>query len=372
MPITKTSVKKDGLQQYRVRVNFTDAAGNHRQIERTAYGKDAARNLEQALLAEVKKKPVLGAPETVKDLYEAFLAAREGEMRATSQDKTGRDIRLHVLPILGDDKLSRLTTARLQEWKTECAKLNVAITTKQNWYISLNSMLHWGVKMGFLPENPITKVGNFRDPNFGMAEEKKKIQYYTSEEYQKFIAEAKKDHDRRYYVFFSIAFFTGMRKGEINALKWSDIYDGTIHVSRSVTQKLKGEDVITPPKNAASVRDIQMPEPLKKILAEHRANVEKVYGESESMNVCGGEKCLRDTSIDKRNTAYAKAAGLHHIRIHDFRHTHASLLINEGISIQEIARRLGHANVEITWRIYAHLYPREEDRALRILNGIEG
>ena len=58
------------------------------------------------------------------------------------------------------------------------------------------------------------------------------------------------------------------------------------------------------------------------------------------------------------------------IRIHDFRHTHASLLANEGINIQEIARRLGHSKIEITWNIYSHLYPREEERAVAVLDSI--
>ena len=80
---------------------------------------------------------------------------------------------------------------------------------------------------------------------------------------------------------------------------------------------------------------------------------------------------MRDTTIEKRNTAYAKAAGLPHIRIHDFRHTHASLLINEGINIHEIARRLGHSNIDMTLNTYGHLYPREEERALNVLNKIQ-
>ena len=62
--------------------------------------------------------------------------------------------------------------------------------------------------------------------------------------------------------------------------------------------------------------------------------------------------------------------GLPTIRVHDFRHTHASILVNEGINIQEIARRLGHAKIEMTWNTYAHLYPREEERAVSILNKI--
>ena len=70
--------------------------------------------------------------------------------------------------------------------------------------------------MELIPKNPLSGVGTFREPNFEKPEEK--LHYYTAEQYHRFIAEAKKDEYRRYYVFFSIEFYTGMRKGEINAL----------------------------------------------------------------------------------------------------------------------------------------------------------
>ena len=63
-------------------------------------------------------------------------------------------------------------------------------------------------------------------------------------------------------------------------------------------------------------------------------------------------------------------AGLDIIRIHDFRHSHVSVLANEMINIQEIAHRLGHARIEMTWNTYSHLYPQEEERAVNILNDI--
>lgn len=90
----------------------------------------------------------------------------------------------------------------------------------------------------------------------------------------------------------------------------------------------------------------------------------------EVLPIVQGNFPLRDTSIENKNKAFAKAVNLPHIRIHDFRHTHASLLVNEGINIQEIARRLGHADVQMTWNTYSHLYPREEERAVEILNRI--
>lgn len=101
-----------------------------------------------------------------------------------------------------------------------------------------------------------------------------------------------------------------MRKGEINALKWSDIEGDTIHVRRSIAQKLKGTDRETPPKNKSSYRDLQMPKPLVEILGDHKKRQQSADGFTEDWRVCGGIQCLRDTSLDVKNRAFAKMAGL--------------------------------------------------------------
>lgn len=94
----------------------------------------------------------------------------------------------------------------------------------------------------------------------------------------------------------------------------------------------------------------------------HKERYKKVNGFTEDFRICGCTRSLRDTFIENFNESFTKSAGVKVIRIHDFRHSHASLLANEGINIQEIARRLGHSNIEITWNTYSHLYPREEEQ----------
>lgn len=173
-----------------------------------------------------------------------------------------------------------------------------------------------------------------------------------------------------YYVFFNIAFYTGMRKGKIHALQWTDIKDGYINITKSLAQKLQGADRITPPKNKSSIRTIQIPKPLQDVLDEHYKRCRTIDGFNDSYLICGGAKALRDTSIQNELKRYADQAGVKIIRVHDFRHSHASLLANEGINIQEVARRLGHAKISMTWETYSHLYPREEERAIQILNKI--
>ena len=372
MPIYKMDGKKDGLQKYRVRVNYIDNNGKNRQIDRVAYGYPEAKMLEAKLVHELKdEKPA--AHLSVEDLFEEYTTAKKSDVRETSLDRTKQVIRRYVLPFLGSARIDKLNTAALQKWKQSVTDLGLAVTTKRNAFGEFRAMLNYAVKMDYLSKNPLTAVGNFKDAY--EINQKEKLHYYTPDQFKKFIACARESAvnltDWGYYVFFCIAFYTGMRKGEINALKWSDIEGNLIHVRRSIAQKLKGGDRETPPKNKSSYRTLQMPEPLIRILDEHKKRQQRLDRFTDDLRVCGGIKCLRDTSISNKNIQFAQKAGLEPIRIHDFRHSHASVLANEGINIQEIARRLGHSKIEITWNTYAHLYPREEERAIQILNKIE-
>lgn len=374
MPIYKQDGKKDGLQKYRVIVSYTDRNGAYKQVSKTAYGKDEARQMESQLTAEYNKAQVRSTSRlTVGELIDEYLANKKSDIRATTWDKSRRNLERYVRPILGDVRLDRLSVQILQDWKRQTGELDLEITTKQNQYRELAALLNYAVRVEHLEKNPLPSVGNFRDANFTPAQET--LRYYTAEQFQRFMkiaeADASKTGDWRYYVFFAVAFYMGLRKGENNALRWSDIDGDILHVRRSVAQKLKGDDIETPPKNKSSYRDLIIPAPLAEILVAHKARQQSAPGFCNDFRVCGGPAVLRDSSIENKNTAYSKAADLPHIRIHDFRHSHASVLINEGIAIQEIARRLGHTKVEITWNTYAHLYPREEERAITVLDGIK-
>ena len=367
--------KRDGKQKYRVRINYRDNSGASKQIDRVAFGIEEAKTLEYNLEQEIKRQP----PKkniTVQQLFDEYIEVKKREIRESSVDKSRRILAFHVLPILKDVKLNKLTLPVLQKWKNEISDKNLALSTRRGIFQELRTMLNYAIKMEYISINLLTKLGNFKDSN----ELKKEMEYYTADEYIKFIttaktlaevAEAKGAWTEwNYYVFFAIAFHTGMRKGEIHALQWSDIVDGFVHVRRSITQKLKGSDRETPPKTDVSVRTLQIPVPLEIILEEHKKRYSQIDGFNDSFKVCGGLRPLRDSTLQNRNEKYAGLAGVKNIRIHDFRHSHVSVLVNERINIQEIARRLGHAKIEITWNIYSHLYPREEERAVEILNKI--
>lgn len=374
MPIYKTDKKRDGLTGYRVIISYTDTLGKYKKTERMAYGKAEAQALEAKLLHDVQAGET-STRKTVAALCAEYLEDKRLNVRATTYDKVRRILDSAVLPYLGDVRLDALTAPKLQEWKSAIAAQDTKTITKQKQYGEFSTLLKFAVRRGYIPKNPLELVGNFKDVYFEKPQDK--IQYYTAEQYLAFAATARRSAEEKntaqewgYYVFFSLAFYTGARKGEINALKWSDIDGNILHIRRSIAQKVKGDYLETPPKNKSSYRDLQIPAPLMEILMEHRARQSEDPLFSDDWRVCGGAKCLPDTSIEKHNTAFADAAGLPHIRIHDFRHSHASLLANNGINIQEVARRLGHSKVEQTWNTYSHLYPREEERAVSILDKI--
>lgn len=381
MPIYKMNGSKNGRQKYRVRVNYIDNLGNNRQIDRVAYGNAEAKDLERRLQYELKEQPPT-ARITIATLYDEYIKSVASELRETSLENIKKTSETYILSFVGDVSLKKLTPQVMQNWKNKIDEYEyktaegvnkLSLRTKQNIFSCFRALLNYGVKMDYISQNPLKKIGNFKSSGEG----KKKMDYYTAEEYKQFsdtaldIAEKSGSViDWDYYVFFSVAFYTGLRKGEIFALKWSDINGNYLSVTRSITQKLKGEDRETPPKNKSSVRTLQLPKPLINILREHKKRYSIYPTFSDDFRICGGVKPIRDSSVGKANENIAKAAGIKKIRIHDYRHSHASLLANEGINIQEIARRLGHANIEMTWNTYSHLYPREEERAVEILNKI--
>lgn len=376
MPINKTNKKKNGLQGYRVRVNYTDMNGNPQQVERMAYGLSEAQLLEKQLLIEFKeRKEISKSKVTINQLVEEYGEYHEIEVKASSLDSIMKTLRLRVQPYLGECRLDKLTQPRLAEWKVTIGKQDLSDATKKNAYSIFVALLNYAVKMQYIPKNPLAILGNFKDSS-DVSKQPQKLRYYTSEQFQKYISTAKKHcstvTDWGFYVFFNLAFFTGCRKGEINALKWSDLEGETLHIRRQITQKLKGQDIETTPKTKSSIRDLQVPKPLMKILEEHKARQQAAsHLFTEEYRICGGEKPLRDTTIDKKNRQFADKADLPRITIHEFRHSHASLLINNGIVIQEVSRRLGHSTVEQTWNVYSHLYPNQEEKALEVLNKIE-
>ena len=373
IPIYKANGKKDGLQKYIVRINYFDNIGQSKQLTRVAYGTSEAKGLERNLIDELKNNKNNQIRKiTVQELFDEYIEVKKYELRQTSIIRINQLFKTYILPIFKNHLIDRITVKSIQDWKIFMGNKKLSLKTKKTAFTCFNAMINYAMKMEYLNKNPLSIIGNFKDSSYI----KPKMNFYTPQEFNRFIAFAKEFAEEKektindlsewdYYVFFNIAFYTGLRKGEIHALKWSDIEGSYLTVSRSISQRLTSGDVETAPKSKSSIRTLQMPLPLMEILSEHKKRQESLHNFTDDFRICNS---IRDTTIRRKNQECSKKAGLKTIRIHDFRHSHASALANNNINIQEVARRLGHSQIEITWNTYCHLYPREEEKAVEILN----
>lgn len=371
MPIYKQKEKnKDGLYKYKVRVNYTDTYGKHKQLTRTAWGASEAKELERQLVNSLQTNTV-DRTINISQLFEEYNKNTVHDVRQTTISTRQTVFAHHILPYIGSVKLSNLNAKILTEWKTSINEKGLSLRTRKNIYANLRACLNYAVKMDYIPSSPLDKIDNFKDAYHQDSD----VDFYTPEEFLKFKTAAYRNAQNTdfydYFVFFCIAYYTGARKGEIHALRWNCIKNNQLSISKSISQKMKGDDVETPPKNKSSIRTIQIPLPLANILNEHKKRQQSIISNwNPSGFICGYYRSLRDTSVELENQKYAQRANIKKIRIHDFRHSHASLLINNNINPLEVAHRLGHSNVTQTLKTYSHLFPKETEKALAILNTV--
>ena len=131
MPIYKTDIRKDGKQQYRVRINYTTNDGKYKQIERSAYGLAEAKDIETKLLNEYIGNTSSNIKMTVRELYDEYIEVKKYEVRQSTFEKSNRELRMYVLHYLGNERIDKLNSKILQQWKIEIDKKPLSITTKK-------------------------------------------------------------------------------------------------------------------------------------------------------------------------------------------------------------------------------------------------
>lgn len=190
---------------------------------------------------------------------------------------------------------------------------------------------------------------------------KREMDFYTYEEFNQFISVV---DDPVYSLFFRFLYYLGTRLGETTALTWNDIdfQKNEVTINKSLTTKIKGElYTISTPKTKNSIRILPLPKSLSMSLLNRFNEVSKIPNFSTDWFVFGDIYPLRETTIETRKNKYCDLAGLKRIRIHDFRHSCASFLINNGASIVLVSKYLGHSKISMTLDTYTHFYKNQLD-----------
>ena len=261
----------------------------------------------------------------------------------------------HIVPRIGDIKLTALTTLQIQKFYNETKvhgrvqryekmdDLSLSNKTIRGLHTMLRQCLEQAVTERLIPHNP---ANGCRLPK----KEKKKMQIIPPEKIRDYLKAAE---EWGVLPMFYLELSTGLRRGELVALLWSDLnlQTKTLTVSKSVSRG-KGELVVTEPKTENSVREIYLSDEAIRLLVEDRKN--HPFSPYMFPSPITREMYHPD-SIVNLHKIILKDAGLPHIRFHDLRHSCASLLLANGVPLKQIQDWLGHSDFSTTANIYAHL-----------------
>ncbi len=265
-------------------------------------------------------------------------------------------IRCHLIPAIGNIILTQLKPAHLQRLYSK--KLTAGFSNRTVGYIhsTLHRSLNIAVKLGLIIRNPADAV----DPPKAQQREMRTM---SESDIHIFLEYAR---STRYYTLFYLVLFTGLRRSEVLALRWSkvDLILCQLYVTLGLHQLQDGSLVFRQPKTAKGRRLVSLPPSAVLVLKEHRQqkeierkNVGLELSEDDLVFSQADGSPLLPNSVSHAWSKMANRAGLKGIRLHDARHTHASLMLKNGEHPKVVQERLGHSSIQITLDTYSHVAP---------------
>lgn len=335
--------KKTGkwLIQYR----YTDWQGKRRKSTKRGFAtkREAEEWLRNFLITQKADFDM-----KFENFWKMYYADMETRLREHTMRTKKYIVELKILPYFGNKRVNDITAADIRQWQNELIKIGYSPTYLKTINNQLSAIFNYAVRYYDLKSNPCAKAGSMGKSK---AEE---MDFWTGEEFRRFIDSVM--NKRLSYMAFMTLYWTGMRMGELLALnpKDVDLEKRTISITKSY-QRLGKKDVITPPKTPKSKRVITIPEFLA---ADIKDYMDSLYDLQENDRLFPITKYYLEHEMQRG----IKESGVKRIRVHDLRHSHASMLIELGFSPLEIANRLGHEKVETTLNTYAHLYPNKQTK----------
>jgi integrase len=349
---------KDGSTSYQVIVPYKDNnTGEWRQLWRTTRGKRQAQTLRTKLLSEVSKdnysKP---SKMTLETYLKESLSGLPGLAPFTERLYECMS-RVHIIPTLGSRPLTQLRAAQIQSLYSEKLKSGLAPRTVQIIHTTLHKSLEAAVKAGLLTVNPCT----------GTVPPKSKRREMKTMQDSDLIGFLNAAKGSDYYALFHTYLYTGVRRSELLCVRWRDVdlLGMTMSINRGM-EYIHGKVTFKEPKTKSSRRLIALSPDSCVVLREYRAAQDRIRKEldidlttDDDLIFChqeDGSPMLPDT-VTHAWIRLVRRTGFSGIRLHDARHTHASLLLKQGVHPKIVQERLGHANIAMTLDLYSHTIP---------------
>lgn len=301
--------------------------------------------------ATEKIKPDMPFGEWIDFWYQTYC---RHTLRITTKSEYENRIYNHIIPEIGKIPLNKLSQSDLQQFyakekiggrKLHAETLGKGLSDRTIRAIHANcrTALQRAVQDELIRTNPA--VGCKLPPK-----KAREMQVLTQNEILRFLHQAK---DEGYYELFLLELGTGMRRGEILALKWNDLnfLTGELRIERQV-YIIKAEVIISAPKTKASVRTVILPSSLVKILAEYRKSVDSEWMFPSPLD---NSRPRNPSSVRKRLQLILERAGCKKVRFHDLRHTFATMALEHGMDVKTLSATIGHVSSATTLDIYSHI-----------------
>lgn len=351
--------KKNGKWYIRGKIKRDDGSYyEYRKVAQCCTGKKEAQEYERQFRKQYQDIQVSLSHKNFSEVAEEYLLNLDSQKKATIrsyQDKVNK-----MSEVFGNKKINLIGKDFLQKYIRSLEEQYSEEYVAKFFYV-LRSIFDYAIMNDMISDNPMNKVRRKIEKN----QLKKEMNFWEPEEFEKFISVV---DDLQAKTFFTFLYWMGTRKGEACALQWKDIdfESDTVKIYKSVTYKTKGTPwEITTPKTSNSNRNITMFKAVHDTLIIWKDICSKMYGFSEECFVFGYSRPLSDNAprrlMDKYINIYNDNNNdqLKRIRIHDFRHSHASYLINNmgkyNYTDFDIAKRIGDT-VSMLHQTYAHQF----------------
>jgi len=347
-----------------VQVGFT--ADNQRK-RKTIYSKDKNELLEKKrqLEAELVTGTYIDSTNiSTGDFLNQWLdTVCKDSLRPSTYVRYAGIVSNHLIPDFGRIPLQKLNPIHIQSLYSK--RLRTGLTPSSVCYIHavLSKALSQALKWGLVNQKVTDRVE--KPKTF-----KKEMKVLDQDQVKIFINTAKGDN---YYPLYILALTTGLRQGELVGLQWDDIdlAAGIISVKRSL-KELGGKLILGEPKSRSGFRSVTIPQ-----IAIDALNLQKSWQEVKGFTTFKyvftdtRGNLVRVQNIVKRSfKKIIKQAGLPDIRFHDLRHTHATLLLLQGVNPKIVQERLGHSSISLTLDTYSHVLPNMQKQVTKELDNI--
>ncbi len=313
---------------------------------------EAMKNANKRVKNAEKRTIRIQSKITILQALDRFLALKIG-LKQTSINSL-ENVFNSIFSVMGlkeSDKLKKITQERIAHYHEKTLILYKK-NTIHNLNANLKSFLEFCEQEGYTEKNPYFKI------TMKNAKEGEKINPFSLNEIKAILQSTP---DLRLKAFLTTAFFTGLRTGEQLALLWSDVDFENKKININKSLNLSG--VITSPKNKPSIREVDLLEPVEKILKELKASEPT----NKKMIFLNTPKRTQDFQLMFKKLL--EALNLKDRKLYTTRHTFASLMLSQGEEAMWVSKTLGHKDLNTTYKTYSHYIPQQEKERAKFLKG---